>query len=97
MPYQKLTTQTLLPHILKIATVQKFFNNDESFKDSKLDDSQFSVEEIGDGNLNQVFLVKHKPSKRALIVKQSLPYLRCVHNTIPLKLQFPLSCLALNF
>src|SRR6185437_10317772 len=84
MPYQKLTTQTLLPHILKIDAIQKFFNNDESLKDSKLDDSQFCVEEIGDGNLNQVFLVKHKLSKRELIVKQSLPYLRCVGESSPL-------------
>ena len=37
---------------------------------------QWQVEEIGDGNLNLVFLVRG--AKGAAIVKQALPYIRLV-------------------
>jgi 5-methylthioribose kinase len=41
--------------------------------------------EIGDGNLNLVFLVQS--NTKTLIVKQSLPYVRCVGASLPLTLE----------
>ena len=45
---------------------------------------QWQVEEIGDGNLNLVFLVRG--AKGAAIVKQALPYIRLVGDSWPLPL-----------
>jgi 5-methylthioribose kinase len=45
---------------------------------------QWQVEEIGDGNLNLVFLVRG--TKGAAIVKQALPYIRLVGDSWPLPL-----------
>ena len=45
---------------------------------------QWQVEEIGDGNLNLVFLVRG--AKGAAIVKQALPYIRLIGDSWPLPL-----------
>ena len=43
--------------------------------------------EMGDGNLNLVFIVTHRQHPdRAVIVKQALPYVRCVGESWPLTL-----------
>ncbi|CAJ1924429.1 unnamed protein product [Sphenostylis stenocarpa] len=46
------------------------------------DDKKVTVKEIGDGNLNFVFLVSN--SGASLIIKQSLPYIRCIGESWPL-------------
>ena len=43
---------------------------------------QLDIKEIGDGNLNFVYLVKS--NKTSLILKQAVPYLRCVGEDYPL-------------
>lgn len=47
--------------------------------------SDWSVEEVGDGNLNLVFIVGG--TKGSVIVKQALPYVRLVGDSWPLGLQ----------
>lgn len=37
-----------------------------------------AAEEIGDGNLNLVFKIKDETGVSRVIVKQALPYVRCV-------------------
>ncbi|WP_116474763.1 S-methyl-5-thioribose kinase [Zobellella maritima] len=49
-------------------------------------DSRLSAEEIGDGNLNLVFKIHEEGTDRRLIVKQALPYVRCVGESWPLTL-----------
>lgn len=49
------------------------------------DHSQLTAQEFGDGNLNLVFRVKNNRST-SLIVKQALPYARCVGESWPLTL-----------
>jgi len=34
------------------------------------------VDEVGDGNLNQVFVVRNDPARPGLVLKQSLPWVR---------------------
>jgi len=48
-------------------------------------DDTLTVSEVGDGNLNLVFIVSS--SNKQVIVKQALPYVRCVGPSWP----FPLS------
>lgn len=44
-----------------------------------------SVEEIGDGNLNQVFAVRsHSDPRQSIVLKQALPWLRAVGESWPL-------------
>ncbi|WP_130834124.1 S-methyl-5-thioribose kinase [[Erwinia] mediterraneensis] len=45
-----------------------------------------SAEEIGDGNLNLVFKIFDRQGKSRVIVKQALPYVRCVGESWPLTL-----------
>ena len=49
------------------------------------DTSKWSVREVGDGNLNLVFIVQG--SKGSVIVKQALPYVRLVGDSWPLPLK----------
>ena len=47
--------------------------------------SALSVKEVGDGNLNLVFLVADRGDpRRAVVVKQALPYLRVAGESWPL-------------
>ena len=68
MEYRELERGSVEEYLKNIKSVAKYFGDDE-----------FVAEEIGDGNLNFVYLVNSKrdPNK-ALIVKQAVPYLRCV-------------------
>lgn len=59
------------------------FANDHSELFGEL--SQLSCQEFGDGNLNLVFRVKNQFGT-SLIVKQALPYARCVGESWPLTL-----------
>ena len=43
--------------------------------------------EMGDGNLNLVFIVTNEKNGKVVIVKQSLPYVRCVGKSWPLSLE----------
>ncbi len=45
-----------------------------------------SAEEIGDGNLNLVFKIRDRDGVSRVIVKQALPYVRCVGESWPLTL-----------
>lgn len=74
MDYKVLTIQDIVSYILTIDSLKTFFESEE-----------LSVDEIGDGNLNYVYIVKSKKNEsKALIVKQAVPYLRCVGETFPL-------------
>ncbi|MEE2025520.1 S-methyl-5-thioribose kinase [Alkalimonas mucilaginosa] len=54
-----------------------------SHSDTFRDSDKLEAEEFGDGNLNLVFRVKNQQG-RSLIVKQALPYARCVGESWPL-------------
>ena len=75
MSYTILSASNLEAYLLSLPDVQKFFGSS----------TRLDIEEIGDGNLNFVFLVRaaETPSQ-ALIVKQAVPYLRCVGESYPL-------------
>ena len=45
-----------------------------------------SADEIGDGNLNLVFKIRDRQGASRVIVKQALPYVRCVGESWPLTL-----------
>lgn len=48
--------------------------------------SIINCREIGDGNLNLVFLLKHSESQKSIIIKQALPYAKVVGESWPLTL-----------
>lgn len=48
--------------------------------------SDLSCVEMGDGNLNLVFIVTNSQNDKKVVVKQSLPYVRCVGMSWPLTL-----------
>jgi len=50
------------------------------------DDAEIECDEIGDGNLNLVFKVVDKKNNKSIIVKRSLPYVRCVGEDWPLNI-----------
>ncbi len=74
MSYTILTTSNLQAYLLSLPEMQAFFGT-----------QKLHIEEIGDGNLNFVFLISSvKDPAKALILKQAVPYLRCVGETYPL-------------
>jgi 5-methylthioribose kinase len=48
--------------------------------------SLLHITEVGDGNLNYVYIVKNPSSGQAVVIKQALPYVRCVGDSWPLSL-----------
>ena len=63
-----------MEYLYSIDSIKAYFNEDELI-----------VDEIGDGNLNYVFIIKSRQDeKKALILKQAVPYLRCVGEEYPL-------------
>lgn len=50
-------------------------------------DSLISAQEIGDGNLNLVFKIFDHEGSSRVIIKQALPYVRCVGDSWPLTLE----------
>ncbi|MBN3554940.1 S-methyl-5-thioribose kinase [Fictibacillus nanhaiensis] len=72
--YEPLNKLTVLDVVKPLA----FFDESEH--------SQLLVKEIGDGNLNLVFHIESALSKKAVIVKQALPYAKVVGESWPLTL-----------
>lgn len=74
MEYKELDIEGVLEYLKDIKEVMDYFEGDE-----------LSAEEIGDGNLNFVYKINSvKDAKKALILKQAVPYLRCVGEEFPL-------------
>ena len=73
--YQPLTVETLGARLAPIEAVTKILGPDIT---------SWQADEVGDGNLNLVFIVKS--DKGGLIVKQALPYVRLVGDSWPLPL-----------
>ena len=68
MDYKELDVNSVISYLEGVKEVGDYFNNDS-----------LTAKEIGDGNLNYVYLVSSKSdANKALIVKQAVPYLRCV-------------------
>lgn len=74
MEYKQLDKTTVIEYLKDIKDVMDFFDTDK-----------IEADEIGDGNLNYVYIVKSlEDQSKALIVKQAVPYLRCVGEEFPL-------------
>ncbi|WP_200762842.1 S-methyl-5-thioribose kinase [Nitrosophilus alvini] len=74
MGYEILRPESLQDFLYKNEGIRDFFEGDD-----------LEVSEIGDGNLNFVFVAKsRKNPEKSLIVKQAVPYLRCAGEDFPL-------------
>jgi len=68
MKYRELDVNSVIEYLKGVDEVMNYFGSDD-----------LKADEIGDGNLNYVYLVSSvSDSNKALIVKQAVPYLRCV-------------------
>ena len=68
MEYKELSVDSVISYLESVDEVISYFGGDK-----------LQVKEIGDGNLNYVYLINSiKNPTKALIVKQAVPYLRCV-------------------
>lgn len=76
MTYQPLETDTIAQRLGKLESVTSRLGSDTS---------QWSASEVGDGNLNLVFIVESQQG--AVIAKQALPYVRLVGDSWPLPLK----------
>ncbi len=66
--YKILDIKSVIAHISNIEEVMNYFGS-----------QNIRADEIGDGNLNYVYKISSiQDPKKALIVKQAVPYLRCV-------------------
>ncbi len=75
MSYRPLTPETLLDYL----------KTREALKDRLPPDETYRVREVGDGNLNLVFVVESEQNpEHTVVVKQALPYLRVVGESWPL-------------
>lgn len=74
MSYTILDASNLEEYLFSLPKIKTFF-----------DTQSLIIDEIGDGNLNFVFLVtSSSDASRQLIIKQAVPYLRCVGESYPL-------------
>ena len=72
MSYKILDTKSVVDYVLNIPSVKKMFPHKESV----------TAREVGDGNLNLVFIVGD--DKNSVVVKQAIPYLRIAGESWPL-------------
>jgi len=74
MAYTILDASNLEAYLFSLPKIKAFFDTDSLI-----------IDEIGDGNLNFVFLVtSSSDTSKQLIIKQAVPYLRCVGESYPL-------------
>ena len=74
MNYYILNTENIQTFLYNIPEIKTYFQN-----------QSLNIEEIGDGNVNFVFIAKSsKTPSKALIIKQAVPYLRCAGEEFPL-------------
>lgn len=74
MAYEILDEQSVIGYVRNVKETHEFFGLDE-----------LEAVEIGDGNLNHVWIITSKTDKnKTLVLKQALPYLRCVGEEYPL-------------
>ena len=75
MAYEILATDSITEYLRSLESMQSVFSNFDSLE----------IEEVGDGNLNYVFLItnREKPDE-TVALKQAVPYLRVVGESYPL-------------
>ncbi len=74
MAYEILTAEKLTDFLYGIESLKAYFEG-----------AELEIEEVGDGNLNFVYIVTSKQDAyRTLVVKQAVPYLRCAGESFPL-------------
>lgn len=69
--------------ILDINTVARYAKGVKAISDV-LGDGEYIAKEVGDGNLNLVFIVENPTKQTSVVIKQALPYLRCVGESFKL-------------
>jgi len=75
MSYQQLTLDTLVDYIAELEPLKKIFSSFENL----------SAQEIGDGNLNFVYVISNRDlPQETVILKQAVPFLRIVGDSWPL-------------
>lgn len=75
MSYEILTSQSVLDYVMRFPEVASRFR----------DRSSIEAREVGDGNLNLVFIVQSRSfPEDAVVVKQAIPYLRVAGESWPL-------------
>jgi 5-methylthioribose kinase len=73
MSYRVLDKSSVCEYVSSIDTITQY-----------LGQGKLIAEEIGDGNLNYVYIVKNISTDKSIILKQAVPYLRCVGEEFPL-------------
>ena len=73
MSYKILTIDTVKEYILNLKEISEYLQNGD-----------IEIDEIGDGNLNFVYIVTNRDNQKSLIVKQAVPYLRIAGEGFPL-------------
>ncbi len=72
---------------LDAAAAVEYIKNCPAVKSMFSKDAEITCREVGDGNLNLVFILENaKDSGQTVVIKQALPYLRCAGESWPLTL-----------
>ena len=75
MAYEILTTDSIPDYLRSLECMQSVFSNFNSLE----------IDEVGDGNLNYVFLITNRENPTETVaLKQAVPYLRVVGESFPL-------------
>ena len=78
--FRRLDEDALKTYILKSSKLRDLLS-----MPSNPDPDALSIREVGDGNINFVYIVSY--SDRTIVIKQALPYIRCVGEGWPLTLE----------
>ncbi|XP_047176136.1 methylthioribose kinase-like [Vigna umbellata] len=78
LEFTRLDERSVIEYVKSVAALSSILKLDDEGDTAE----KLTVKEIGDGNLNFVFLVTN--SVHSVIMKQSLPYIRCIGESWPL-------------
>lgn len=84
IPYRAMDNTEISKLIAKTSALSSRLGYTE---DNAISAELLHISEVGDGNLNYVYIVRNPTTKAEIVIKQALPYVRCVGDSWPLSLE----------
>lgn len=79
--YIKMNLDNIKEYVVNISSIRSLLDITDNSNESI---SELKIKEIGDGNLNFVYIIESSKSGKKVIAKQALPYIRCIGESWPL-------------
>ena len=84
--YERMTEKKIAAYVLANPKLAQLLGFSAPSEEEPVDPNELKITEVGDGNLNFVYIIEGHQEKK-IVVKQALPFVRCVGENWPLTLK----------